>query len=86
MFGNSQNTILSCIYQSNISIKWLREILQQLVAINYSKCAMKIALVAWLGHRAGIKCSLAPFFQSLYCIVLKKNSVAYLQLSTTLCG
>ena len=46
MFENSQNTILSCVYQSNISIKGLREILQQLVAINYSKCAMKIALVA----------------------------------------
>ena len=27
MFGNSQNTILSCVCHSNISIKWLQEIL-----------------------------------------------------------
>ena len=44
MIGSSQNIILSCVYQSNISIKWLQEILQQLDG-DYSACAMKIDLV-----------------------------------------
>ena len=43
---------------------------------------MKIALVAWVGHRVAMKYSLAPLFQYLYCTVLKKNSVVYLLLST----
>ena len=69
MFRNSQNIILSCVYRSNISIKWLQEILQQLDR-DYGECAMKIALVAWVGHRAGTQCSLVPLFQYLYCTVL----------------
>ena len=40
MFTNSQNTMLSCVYQSNINIKWLQEILQQLDG-DYSNCAVK---------------------------------------------
>ena len=44
MFGNSQNTILSCVYQYNISIKGRQEFFQQLDG-DYSECAMKIALV-----------------------------------------
>ena len=42
MFRNSQNVVLSCVYRTNISLKWLQEILQQ----HYGECAMKIALVA----------------------------------------
>ena len=76
MFKNSQNIILSCVYRFNISIKWLQEILQQLDG-DYSGCTMKIALVTWVGHRAGMQCSLALLFQSLYCTVLKKISVDY---------
>ena len=63
MFMNSQNVVLSCVYRTNISLKWLQEILQQ----HYGECAMKIARV---GHRAGTQCSLVPFFQYLYCTVL----------------
>ena len=85
MFRSSQYVILSCVYRSNIGIKWLQEIQQQLDG-DYGECAMKIASVAWVGHRAGMQCSLAPVFQSIYCTVLMKNSVAYLQLSTALCG
>ena len=44
MLGNSQNTISSCVYQSNISIKWLQEN-SATARGDYSKCAMKIALV-----------------------------------------
>ena len=77
--------ILSCVYRYNISMKWLQEILQQLDG-DYGECAMKIALVAWVGHRAGMQCSLAPLFQSIYCALLMKNSAAYSQLSTALCG
>ena len=69
MFRNSQNIILSCVYRSNISITWLQEILQQLDG-DCGKCAMKIALVAWVGHRVGAQCSLVPPFQYLYCTVL----------------
>ena len=58
MFRNSQNIILSCVYRSNISIKWLQEVLQQLDGDDYGECTMKIALVAWVGHRAGMQCSL----------------------------
>ena len=65
-FRNSQNIILRCVNRTNISIKWLQEILQQ----HYGKCAMKIALVAWVGHRAGTQCSLVLLFQCLYCTVL----------------
>ena len=86
MIRNSQNIILICVYRSNISMKWLQEILQQLDGDDYGECAMKIALVAWVGHRVGTQCSLVPLFQYLYCTVLWKNSVAYSQLSTVLCG
>ena len=55
IFGNSQNAVLICVYQSNISIKWLQEILQQLDG-DYGEYAMKIALVAWVGHRVGMRC------------------------------
>ena len=75
MFRNSQNIILSGVYRSNISIKWLQEILQQLDGDDYGECAMKIALPAWFGHRAGMQCSLVPLFQYLYCTVLLKNSM-----------
>ena len=85
IFRNYKNIILSCVFRYNISIKWLHEILQQLDG-DYGECAMKIILVAWVGQRAGMQCSLAPLFQYLYCIVLKKNSVAYSQLSAALCG
>ena len=53
MFGNSQNTILSLVCQSDISIRWPQEIFQRLDG-DYSECAMKIAVVAWVGHRAGM--------------------------------
>ena len=66
-------------------MKWLQEILLQLDG-DHGKCAMKVALVARVGHRASMQCSLALFFQSLYCNVLKKNSVACSQLSAALCG
>ena len=66
----SSNLILSCVYRSNISIKWLQEILQQLDGDDYGECAIKIALVAWVGHRAGMQCSLIPLFQYLYCTLL----------------
>ena len=46
MFRNSQNIILSCVHRSNISIKWLQEILQQLDGDDYGECDMKFALVA----------------------------------------
>ena len=69
MFRNSQNIILSCVYRSNISLKWLQEILQQLDGDD-DECAIKIALVAWVGHRAGTQCSLVPLFQYLYCTIL----------------
>ena len=85
MFRKSKNLILSCVYRSNISIKRLQENLQQLDG-DYGECAMKIALVAWVGHRAGMQCSLAPLFQSIYCTVLMKNSAAYSQVFTALCG
>ena len=71
MFGNSQNIILRCVYRSNISIKWLQEILQQLDG-DYSGCAMKIALVAWVDHRAGMQCSLAPL-SSLSTVPYSRN-------------
>ena len=58
MFRNSQNVVLSCVYRTNSSIEWLQEFLQQ----HYGECAMKIALVAWVGHRAGTQCSLVPLF------------------------
>ena len=58
--------MLSCVCRTNVSIKWLQEILQQ----HYGECAMKIALVAWVDHRAGTQCSLVPLFQYLYCTVL----------------
>ena len=70
MFRNSQNVIFSCVYRSNISINWLQEILQQLDGDDYGECAMIISLVAWVGHRAGIQCSLVPLFQYNYCTVL----------------
>ena len=73
---NSQIIILSCVYRSNISVKWLQEILEQLDG-DYKECAMRIALVAWAGHRAGMHCSFTPLFQSIYCTVLMKNSAAY---------
>ena len=65
MFRNSQNIILSCVSRSNISIKWLQEILQQLDGDGYDECAMKIVLVAWVGHRAGTQCSLVPLLTGL---------------------
>ena len=74
-----------CIHRYKIGIKWLQEILQQLDS-DYGECAMKIALLAWVGYRAGMQFSLAPFFQSIYCTVLMKNSAAYPQLSTALRG
>ena len=58
MFRDSQNVVLSCVYRTKISLKWLQEILQQ----HYGECAMKIALVAWVGHRADTQCSLVPLF------------------------
>ena len=70
MFSSSQNIMLNCVYRSNISIKWLQEILQQLDGDDYGECAMKIALVAWVGHRAGMQCSLVLPFQHLYCTVI----------------
>ena len=85
MFGNSRNIILSCLYRSNISVKWIQEILQQHDG-DYSECVMRIALVAWVGHRAGMQCPFTPLFQSIYCTVLMKQSAAYSQLSTALCG
>ena len=42
IFENSQNTVLNCVYQSNVSIKWLQKILQQLDG-DYGECAIKIA-------------------------------------------
>ena len=60
MFRNSQNIILSCVYRSNIGIKWLQEILQQLDGDDYGECSMKIAQVARVGHRAGMQFSLVP--------------------------
>ena len=44
------------------SMMWLQEILQQLDGDDYGECAMKIGLVAWVGHRAGMQCSLVPLF------------------------
>ena len=85
MFRNCQNVILSCVYRSNISIKCLQENLQQLDG-DYGECARKIALVAWVGHRAGMQYSLAPLFQSIYYTILMKNSAAYSQLFTALCS
>ena len=85
MFRKSKNLILSCVYRSNISIKRLQENLQQLDG-DYGECAMKIALVTRVGHRAGMQCLLAPLFQSIYCTVLMKNSAAYSQVFTALCG
>ena len=70
MFRNSQNIILSCVHHSNISMKWLQEILQQLDGDDYGECALTNALVAWVGHRAGTQCSLVPLFQYLYYTVL----------------
>ena len=69
MFRNSQNIVLNCEYRSNISIKWLQEILHQFDG-DYGECAMKFALVAWVGHRAGMQCSLVLLFQYLYYTVL----------------
>ena len=51
------------------SLKELQEIMQQLDG-GYGECAMKIALVAWVGHRAGMQCPLVPLFQYTYCTVL----------------
>ena len=67
------------------SVKWIQEILQQHDG-DYSECVMRIALVAWVDHRAGMQCPFTPLFQSIYCTVLMKNSAAYSQLSTALCG
>ena len=53
--------------------KTQRFLFDQLKLGDYSERAMKIALVAWVGHRAGTQCSLVPLFQYLYCTVLKKN-------------
>ena len=75
MFRNSQNILLSCVYRSNISMKRLQEILQHFDGDDYGECAIKIALVAWVGHRAGTQCSLVRLFQYLYCTVLWKNSI-----------
>ena len=72
IFCNYQNTMLSSAYQSNISIKSQQDFFQKLDG-DCSKCAMKIALVAWVGHRGGMQCSLAPLFQSLYCTELDKQ-------------
>ena len=85
MFRNSQNIILSCVCRSNHSIRWLQEILQQLDG-DYGECAMKIALVAWVGYRAGTQYSLVLLFQSISCTVLMEIPAAYSQLSTALCG
>ena len=57
----------------------------QLGPIDYSECAVKIALVTWSALSAGVQGSLALFFQSLYCTVLNKNSMMYFQLSISKC-
>ena len=43
MFRNSPNIISNCVYRSNISIKWLQEILQQLDG-DYGECTIKNSL------------------------------------------
>ena len=45
---------MSCVYRTNISIKWLQLVLQQ----HYGECAMRIVLVAWVGHKTSMKCSM----------------------------
>ena len=78
MFGNYQSTILSYVCQSNISINWLQEILQQLEG-DYSKCTMKLLYsprgkrlqrvrnknTLRLGAPSVRQSSLASFFSSL---------------------
>ena len=68
----SKSYIELCI-PSEASVKWLQEILQQLDGDDYGECAMKIALVIWIGHGAVMQCSPVPLFQYLYCTVLHKN-------------
>ena len=68
MFRNSPNIISNCVYRSNISIKWLQEILQQLDG-DYGECTMKISLAEWVGYRAGMQC----FPVYLYCTVFVKK-------------
>ena len=86
MFRNSQTIILTCVYRSNISIKWLQEILQQLDGDDNGECAMKIVLVAWVGHRSGVqKLTRSVFPVSLLYCTLEKFDDAFNFLLTSRC-
>ena len=48
--------ILSCVYRTNISINWLRE-MSSFKLESYSERAIKTVVVAWVGDRTGMQCS-----------------------------
>ena len=80
---NSRNIILSCVYRtlSLVSTGYEKvSLFNQLKLGGYSERAMKIALVAWVAHKAGMQCSVRS--SSLATIPYSmKNLITCFQLS-----
>ena len=73
--------ILSCVYRINISINWLRKflayLLSQFKSVGYSQ-RVQIILIAWVGDRAGMQCSVRT--SSLATVLFSmKNLIACFQ-------